>query len=175
MQEQQQSVVRIDDLSTHHLMQFIYTGNPSVSTWEEAVALLQAADKYALPALKEWCSSRLHALVSVDTIRRTLTLIDRYGLPETLLARCRDIILSNPDKLMNNMARDFSTFEGAGAAISASSSSSSSSPSFISSSSRKRKRSEDHDDVEEAEEESSMVELKESAGGVGSSESSVPH
>ena len=80
MQEQQQVVVRIDDLradTVHHLVQSLYTGTTRIATWKEAAALLHAADKYELSRLKDWCIELLRRFLSLSTVSRTVVLIKR--------------------------------------------------------------------------------------------------
>ena len=110
MQEQKENVVHIDDMTpktVHHLLQFIYTGHTDISTWDEAAALLHAAEKYSLPRLKEWCILRLQEHVSVATVLHTLGLIERHGLPQSLRSRCKQIMIDNADQVMTIIGRDW--------------------------------------------------------------------
>ena len=54
MQEQQPSVIQIDDLSAYtvqSMLEFLYTGHTPLATWEHAADMVHAAEKYALQGM----------------------------------------------------------------------------------------------------------------------------
>ena len=109
MEEQKEGIVRIDDLSVdsvRSLLRFIYTANTTVSTWDDVAALLYAADKYALPRLKEWCSSRLQILVSSSSVLRTRALIEIFSLSQGFRDRCKEILLNKTDDVVKTLGTD---------------------------------------------------------------------
>ncbi|CAL1294596.1 unnamed protein product [Larinioides sclopetarius] len=104
MKENNSNCVSIEDLSDdtiNRMLVFIYTSNLEDLTWERALHLYSAADKYAILSLKNICSSYLKNNLSQSNACEVLLLSDihtdgdlKSTVQNYLLKNIKDIIKS---------------------------------------------------------------------------------